>query len=270
MEEGTEEDRVPAISDTSRERGTAFGAELRRLRNAAGLTQEELATRAGLTSKAVSVLERGERKRPYPHTVRTLAEALGLSEPERASLLAAVPAKDGAGSPGERVATPVFSLPVPLAPLVGREREVGEIDALLGRDPERLLTLTGPGGIGKTSLGIEAARRAAGRFANGGAFVALSPLDEAALVVPTISQTLGLRETTGVRPLEALGQHLRDKSFLLLLDNFEHVVEAALAPSNWHAPPCQRTGSRRRGRRAATCRSKWPRTTWCNERPRNL
>ncbi len=75
----------------SREDDAPFSAELRRLREAAGLTQEELASRANLTAKAVGALERGERKRPYPHTVRALADALGLSEEERASLLAAVP-----------------------------------------------------------------------------------------------------------------------------------------------------------------------------------
>ena len=73
-----------------------FGATLlRQLRDAAGLTQEELASRAGLTAKAVSALERGARKRPYPHTVRALAEALDLSDDERAALIEAVPRRDG-------------------------------------------------------------------------------------------------------------------------------------------------------------------------------
>jgi predicted ATPase/DNA-binding XRE family transcriptional regulator len=218
VEEGEERDRA---------RGTTFGAELRRLRNVAGLTQEELAARAGLTAKAVSVLERGERKRPYPHTVRSLADALELSETERASLLATVPGRGGAESTGEEKSTPVFALPIPLASLVGREREVEEVDRLLGDGATRLLTLTGAGGIGKTRLGLEVARRAAGRFPDSAAFVALAPLGDASLVMPTVSKTLGLRETAGVHPLEALGHHLRGKRFLLLLDNFEHVIEAA-------------------------------------------
>src|SRR5215204_1510221 len=69
----------------------SFGTRLRRLREAAGLTQEELAERAGLSAKGISDLERGERPRPYPHTVRSLADALKLSGDERASLLASVP-----------------------------------------------------------------------------------------------------------------------------------------------------------------------------------
>ncbi len=79
------------------EKSSYFGAELRRLREAAGLTQEELAFRAGLTPNAVSGLERGKTRRPYPNTVRSLADALGLSDGERASLLAAVPKRDTTG-----------------------------------------------------------------------------------------------------------------------------------------------------------------------------
>src|SRR3712207_7690999 len=71
--------------------GEAFGDRLRALRERAGLTQEELASRAGLTPNAVSALERGTRTRPYPHTVRSLADALGLSDEERAGLVLAVP-----------------------------------------------------------------------------------------------------------------------------------------------------------------------------------
>src|SRR3712207_9226366 len=79
------------MRDMVGEQDLTFGSRLRRLREAAGLTQEELALRAGLSPRAISALERGERQRPYLHTVRTLAEALELSEEERASLLATLP-----------------------------------------------------------------------------------------------------------------------------------------------------------------------------------
>ena len=83
------------------------------------MTQEELAEKAGMTAKAISILERGGRKRPYPHTVRSLADALGLSEGERAAFLAAVPKRETFRAP---LLAPSV-LPVPPTPLVGRERE---------------------------------------------------------------------------------------------------------------------------------------------------
>jgi transcriptional regulator with XRE-family HTH domain len=159
------------------EQDASFGEQLRRLREGAGLTQEELASRAGLTAKAVSALERGERKRPYPHTIRSLSDALGLSEEERAALAEAVlRRRDGdAPFPRKEAAASVSTLPASLTPLVGREREVDEIEGLLSRFAVRLLTLTGPGGIGKTRLAIEVTQKAAGDFPDGVAFVALAP-----------------------------------------------------------------------------------------------
>src|SRR5918998_1006452 len=94
---GTEDRPGPAVRGTDGNHGEPFGAMLKRLRDRAGLTQEELASRAGLTAKAVSALERGERRRPYPHTVRSLADALELSEEEGGSLLASVPRRGAEG-----------------------------------------------------------------------------------------------------------------------------------------------------------------------------
>jgi transcriptional regulator with XRE-family HTH domain len=105
------------------EQGISFGVRLRRLRETAGLTQEELASRAGLTAKAISALERGERKRPYPHTVRSLADALELPEEERVSLTASVRKKGAEGSAAP-AATPELAVPEPPTPLRGREREL--------------------------------------------------------------------------------------------------------------------------------------------------
>jgi predicted ATPase/DNA-binding XRE family transcriptional regulator len=212
------------------EKPSFFGTKLRRLREAAGLTQEELAFRAELTPNAVSGLERGKTRRPYPNTVRSLADALGLSEDERASLLAAVPKREAIApeTPSPVPGPPGSALSSPPTPLLGREQELEEIrDLLLGSSEVRLLTLTGIGGVGKTRLAVEFARESEGHFPDGVAFVVLAPLRDPALVVPTIARSLGLREEQGQSPHEILHAYLREKRLLLVLDNFEQLLEAA-------------------------------------------
>src|ERR687895_324564 len=122
--------------------------------------------------------------------------------------------------------SPVESLPFPRTRLIGREAERATARDLLLDEAVPLLTLTGPGGVGKTRLALAVAHEVTGAFRDGLVFVDLSPIRDRALVLPTIAQALDVRET-GDRPLgERLTALLRARRMLLILDNLEHVLEA--------------------------------------------
>jgi len=119
------------------------------------------------------------------------------------------------------------NLPIQPTSLIGREKEVAAVQHLLRREDVRLLTLTGPGGTGKTRLGLQVAAELSERFLDGVFFVNLAPISDPALVVPTIAQILEVKETVEQSLLELLKTSLRERQLLLLLDNFEQVVSAA-------------------------------------------
>jgi predicted ATPase/predicted Ser/Thr protein kinase len=126
------------------------------------------------------------------------------------------------------------NIPVQRTPFVGREKEVAAAKELLLRKDVRLVTVTGPGGIGKTRLAIEVASGLIEHFPGGAHFVPLSPLSDPGLIASVIVQTLGIREAGSQSPLEILKKNLQDSwraPMLLLVDNFEHLIQAAPAVS---------------------------------------
>ena len=201
-----------------------FGDLLRRHRATAGVTQEDLASRTGLTPQAIGLLERGKRRHPHAYTVQKLAEALELDGRDLSEFEAAARRSTTARS---RDDTSVYRVPAPPTSLVGREYEVETIATLLRKEDVRLMTLIGPGGVGKTRLAIEVARRSREAFADGVVFVPLAPLRDPELVPSVLAETLGVKDVAD-RPLEdALQRYLQGKEMLLLVDNTEHLLPAA-------------------------------------------
>ena len=197
----------------------------------------------------VAAGDRAEALRVYERCRRLLADELGAypspeTESIYRSLLEAAAARPVAApspsavSPGvtspttqELKAHPharrVANLPVPPNALIGRRRELAQIVERIRDEEVRLLTLTGPGGAGKTRLALQVAANVVGDFPDGVFFVALASLKDPDLVLPTVAQTLGLVDTGAVSLLRTVAEHVAGRRLLLVLDNFEHVVVAA-------------------------------------------
>jgi predicted ATPase/DNA-binding SARP family transcriptional activator len=233
--------------------GRAAAAPLSQLRIAAeeDLAEAELAL--GRHDSIIAKLERLVAEHPYRERLRgqlmlalyrsgrqedALAEYRALSralrgqlglEPGRSlhelerAILNQDPSLDPA--PLEPLRRP--SLVAPVTSLVGRESELAQLAELLRAPDVRLITITGPGGIGKTRLALEAARRIGNEYDDGAFFIELAPVRDPGLVAQSVAAALGVQERPGTTPLETLATELSGRQALLVLDNYEHLLEAA-------------------------------------------
>ena len=219
--------RTRLLTSSSRSEHAAFGALLKEFRDAVGLTQEALAERAGLSVRAISALERGVNRSPRRDTLDRLASALALSARRRERLLAAAYPNVDPSFALPAAGANARHLPLPPTPLLGREHEIDVVVAML-RDPNvRLITLTGPGGVGKTRLAMQVVEDLAEDFDDGSCFVELADLRDPDAVPQAIAQALSLREATGRTLVDGVLSAVASKHLLLVLDNFEHLPTAA-------------------------------------------
>ena len=203
----------------------SFAAQLKTLRETVGYTQEELATIAGLSVYAVSALERGQRRRPQFETVRALSAALDLTGAARDAFAASARAPDDHPASGKPCGV---SLPLSPTTMLGRDAEMRALRSWLVADAaSRLITITGPGGVGKTRVALELARGLAATGALRVQFVPLAATRDPAVAASAIAEALGLSDVA----VSDLPGHVRaachDRPTLMLLDNLEQVLSVA-------------------------------------------
>ncbi|MGA7731976.1 MAG: tetratricopeptide repeat protein [Chloroflexia bacterium] len=214
-----------------------FGQWLKQRRKTLDLTQEDLAQRVDCSLSSIEKIESGER-RPSRQVADLLAECLGIPPGERvafARFARSEPRQDVTTQPGEIATASPWrvahrertNLPLPLTSLVGRNRQVEEVKNLLMRERTRLVTLTGAPGIGKSRLSLEAAAEMAGEFEDGVFFVPLASINDPGLVLPAIARVMHIPEAASASLADSVKKYLGDKSALLVLDNFEQVIDAA-------------------------------------------
>ena len=223
-----------------------FGELIRYLRERAELSQRELALQVGYHYSYMSRIENNERIPDAATLMARFVPALGLdNEPVWTAHLLKLATSEGktmaprrgartlaSSTPTTETAQPISdvslsSLPISLTPLVGRDKEVAAVTKILSRFDVRLVTLIGPPGVGKTRLAVHVAKEAAGMFAHGEVFVDLSSVSDPKDFLPAMAGALGVRETTEMPLMSRLISTLRQKNLLLVIDNFEQVVDAA-------------------------------------------
>jgi predicted ATPase/transcriptional regulator with XRE-family HTH domain len=206
-----------------------FGELLRHLRKRAGLTQRDLGQAVGYSEAHIARLESGIRLPDVAVVKGAFVEALDLThEPALATQLVtlaqAAHGKHEAVSDATRKQHAPINLPTPATQLIGREQDVAAVCHHLAVPATRLVTLFGPGGVGKTRLALEVARRLAHEFADGVWWIELAPITEPQAMLTTIAQALNIEDGPGKPVLRALQEHLRDRHALLVLDNLEQAL----------------------------------------------
>jgi predicted ATPase/transcriptional regulator with XRE-family HTH domain len=198
-----------------------FGQWVKHQRKALGLTQTSLAQQVACSKSLINKIESDQRT-PAKPLIELLALHLKISPADYADFA-------HLAQPELLVEKTSQGLPLALTPLIGREREVAAVGLFLQQPGVRLLTLTGPGGIGKTRLALQVAEELQDKFADGVYLVSLAPVRDPALVLSTIVQALGLKSTGDQRDDQLLVTYLHEKAALLILDNFEQALPATKA-----------------------------------------
>lgn len=217
----------------SSERKRVPNQKLRKERERRGLAHKDVAEHIGLPDPhTVGRWERGVSF-PQPHYRQKLCQLFDKSAEELGLVKAQSNDDAQPGAPAPAPHTPAgvpthgWKIPPTFTSFIGREREIDAVCTLLTSSDVRLVTLLGPGGVGKTRLSIQIARRMGERFAGGLCFVSLAAINDPTLVLPTIAHALGMQESGMPSIIEQMKSALRAKQFLLVLDNFEQVTTAA-------------------------------------------
>ncbi|RIK32237.1 MAG: hypothetical protein DCC56_00065 [Anaerolineae bacterium] len=223
-----------------------FGLWIKKRRKALDLTQSALAKRVGCSLATIEKIE-SEERRPSTQIAELLSDALEIPTAERETFLkVARRIKSDVGLASVSpipLSTPKTTLPAPPTPLIGREDELGGIGHLLANADCRLISLVGPGGIGKTRLGIEFANRQRGLFPDGVHYVPLASVNSAGSIVPAIAEAFEYSFSGPVDAQEQLFAHLArtiQESALLVLDNLEHLLADSPATAELIAEILQR------------------------------
>lgn len=207
----------------------SFGECLKAYRKARDLTQEALAEQVGCAAESIRKME-ANRQRPSRYLAELIGEKLALSPDERLAFVKLARATSGALpalEPGNPALQVVNGIPSQLTSLVGRREETTAVCALLRSTDVRLVTLTGPGGVGKTRLAMKVASLLLQDFPDGVHFVDLTHINKPGLVMARIARSLHIQETGERLLLKHLRAYLHNKRLLLILDNFEHLLPAA-------------------------------------------